>query len=133
MGTYPTFHHHRSFARGLSWNEHAYESFNQSVTWVAPKNKVYSLSNSLQNCIALAVALNGLGTREFYTVFLGRLGIVVTSDVENWLSQTSVARDKQIAKAKTPKAKKRRVKRCHDNLLVKTVVAKRERALREGN
>ena len=108
------------------------ESFNNTVSWVAPKNKVYSLSDSLQNRMALALGINGLGMLAYCSELLHRLGIEITSDVKYWLTQQSTARDKRIALAKTPDAKKKRVRRHHDHLLVKTVIAKRERAIREG-
>jgi len=121
----------REVAHGM--NTLMNESFNNTVSWVAPKNKVYSLSDSLQNRIALALGINGLGTLNYYKLLCGRCNIEIPPDVLCYLTQQSNDRDVRNAKAKRPESKQKRVQKCHDNLLVKTVIAKRERALREGS
>jgi len=81
------------------------ESFNNTVSWVAPKNKMYSLLDSLQNRMGLALGINGLGMLLHCTTLLHRLGIHITADVKHWMTQLSTARDKRIALAKTPDKK----------------------------
>jgi len=81
----------------------------------------------------MALAINGLGLLQFYTTLLERLGIDITPDVQHYISQRSNDQDKHIEKTKQAESKRKRVKACHERLLVKTVIAKRERALREGS
>ena len=59
------------------------ESFNNSVAWVAPKNKVYSSSDSLRNRIAVCLGINGLGTYEYYKLLFERLNISMPIDVNH--------------------------------------------------
>jgi hypothetical protein len=59
------------------------ESFNQSATWFAPKNKVYSSSMSLNNRLSMALGINSLGTAEYFTRLYIALGIPMTDDVRH--------------------------------------------------
>jgi hypothetical protein len=49
------------------------ESFNQSASWFAPKNKVYCASMSLTNRLSMAVGINTLGVSEYSSVCSGPL------------------------------------------------------------
>lgn len=44
----------------------ANESFNNTIAWLAPKNKVHCGSNSLKNCISIAIGITALGTLEHH-------------------------------------------------------------------
>ena len=108
------------------------ESFNNCVAWVAPKNKVYSSSESLKNRIAVALLINGLGIMGFYEELFVRLGIKMTADVRHFIQQQSEYRRRRIAKSKTAAGKKIRTTRYADKIVAHTLVAKKERAKREG-
>ena len=108
------------------------ESFNNTVAWVAPKNKVYSSSDSLKNRVAICLGINSLGTLDYYRQLFHRLDIAMSDDVLHYLTVVSNKRHKRITKAKTPQYKKKRQLKYQTNLLTKTVIAKREKAKREG-
>ena len=108
------------------------ESFNNTVAWAAPKNKVYSSTDSLKNRIAICLGINGLGTFQYYKTLFERLDIPLTPNVEHYLKLISNRRATKILKSKTAAAKKKRQAKYQLKLLAKTVVAKRERAKREG-
>ena len=108
------------------------ESFNNTVAWIAPKNKVYSSSDSLKNRIAICLGINGLGTLEYYRLLFDRLGISVSDDVVHYINVISKKRATRLAKSKTPVHKTTRQLKYQLNLLTKTVIAKREKSKREG-
>ena len=109
------------------------ESFNNTAAWVAPKNKVYSSSESLKNRIGVCLGINGLGTHEYYKLLFQRLGIEMATDVEHYIKVISNKRHTRITKGKTPKAKLKRQAKYQSKLLAKTVIAKREKAKKEGS
>lgn len=108
------------------------ESLNNTIAWIAPKNKVYCGTKSLSIRIAIAVGITSLGTLQFYTDLFRVLGIKMTADVAHWLQVRDGTRSRRIAKTKTPEAKRRRLKSKYDKLAEETKVAKEERAKREG-
>lgn len=108
------------------------ESFNNVAAWLAPKNKVYGASASLTNRVAVAVGVTSLGTLAYYQELFNRLGLTMSPVVEHYLRLQSQYRDARIAKGKTAEGKKNRVDKYHNRLMEKTVVAKREKAKREG-
>jgi hypothetical protein len=52
------------------------ESFNQSATWFAPKNKVYCSSMSFTNRLSMALGINSLGAAEYCTMLKAVLVLV---------------------------------------------------------
>jgi hypothetical protein len=42
------------------------ESFNNTFSWLAPKNKVYAGSQSLKNRLCIGIGINALGTHEYF-------------------------------------------------------------------
>ena len=69
---------------------------------------------------------------EWYRGIFQRLGIRMTADTEHCLRLQTQCRATRLAKLKTAEGKKRRVDKCHKNLLTKTALAKREKAKRQG-
>lgn len=61
------------------------ESFNNTASWFAPKNKVYCGSRSLSNRISLAVGINTLGLLQYFKRLYKKLGIVITPNVLHFL------------------------------------------------
>ena len=57
------------------------ESFNNTVAWLAPKNKVYCGSRSLWNQIAIAIGIMSIGLVEFYERLFHKLGIAMTPNM----------------------------------------------------
>jgi hypothetical protein len=55
------------------------EGFNNTVSWFAPKNKVYCGSPSLANRVGIAIGINMLGLHEYFKRLFKCLGIVLSS------------------------------------------------------
>jgi hypothetical protein len=108
------------------------ESFNQSASWFAPKNKVYCASMSLTNRLSMAVGINTLGVSEYFQRLFKTLGIYMTDDVLHYLTVKDKARLKRIATSKTKEQKKNRLKRKFEAAVNDEVQAKKERAVRAG-
>jgi len=81
-------------------NTQCNESFNNVVAWIAPKNKVYSKSNSLKHRIAFALGVNALGVLAFYLQLFVLLGIHMTPSVLHYLTQINTHRDNGLGKQK---------------------------------
>ena len=70
-------------AHGMDTN--CNESFNNTVSWFAPKNKVYCGSWSLWNRIALAIGVTSIGVSAYFCRLFKALGIPLTPNVEHFL------------------------------------------------
>ena len=108
------------------------ESINNSISWVAPKNKTYSTTQSLNNRIAFAVCINGVGTLKFFERMFVKCGIAWTPDIAYYVRQIDAARTTKIVKTKTGRAKRKRQEAFHGRLLGFAEIAKKERARRDG-
>jgi len=103
------------------------ESLNNTIAWVAPKNKVYSGTASLSNRMSIALSITSLGTMEFFRRLFDEFGITMTEDVRHFLEAHHLRRAKRIAKSKTVDGKKKRARQFHEKLIEHTLVAKKER------
>ena len=121
----------RELAHSLDTN--ANESFNQIISWMAPKNKVYSMSISLKIRVGMAIGINTLGLVGYYREVFDKLGMFMTSDVYHYLQVKDTNRHKRITKAKTPAAKRRRQRGKFEKLKKHTEEAKRARCRRDGS
>jgi hypothetical protein len=117
-------------AHGMDTNMN--ESFNNSATWFAPKNKVYCASHSLQTRLSLAVGINSIGLQAYFERVFETLGIEVTPNVLHFLKQKEGLRKFRLDKIRTKAAKKKRNKRKYDKLADDTKIAAKERAKRDG-
>lgn len=108
------------------------ESLNNTVSWFAPKNKVFCSTGSLHNRLSMAIGINSLGFLSYYRRLLSRLGIAATPDVIHFLGVKDRERSERLAKLKTAKKKKFRMKKKVDALRTETAIAVKERARREG-
>ena len=110
----------------------ANESMNNTISWVAPKNKVYCGTSSLAVRIAIAVGINSLGTMRFYNELFRLLGIQMTDDVAHWLQVKDSNRAKRLSKCKTTDFKKKRKLQFYNKLKNEVNLAKDERKSRDG-
>ena len=110
----------------------ANESFNNTIAWLAPKNKVYSGTNSLKNRISIALGICTLGTLVYYEGLFERLGIKLTADVHHYLRIRAIKRQKKLDKTKTKEYKKKRKADEFERLKKDTVEASTARAKRDG-
>ena len=111
----------------------ANESFNNTMAWVAPKNKVYAGSNSLSNRMSIAIGIKTLGIEMYYRGLFERLGIKLTNDTLHYLAVKSKVRQKRIARTKTTEYKKKRKAGECQRLKEDTIDAKKARAKRDGS
>ena len=130
IDTYCTFEAMKEVAHGHDTQVN--ESLNNTISWHAPKNKVYSSSVSLRNRLAMAVGISSIGTLEYFTRLFGKLGIVVEADTLHFLEQRDNNRAAKITKATTKEFKKQRLKVKHEKLKENTRIAIKERRNREG-
>jgi len=90
---------------GHSPGTNANESFDQIISWMAPKNKVHSMSISFKMRVGMAIRINTLGLVGCHREVFDKLGMFVTSDVCHHLQVKDTNRHKGVTKAKTPAAK----------------------------
>ena len=121
----------KELAHSLDTN--ANESFNQIISWMAPKNKVYSMSISLKIRIGMAIGINTMGLLGYYRFLFDKLNMMMTSDVYHYLQVKDSNRSKRVTKAKTPTAKRRRQRFKFEKLKQHTEDAKRARCRRDGS
>lgn len=115
-------------AHGMDTN--ANESFNNTATWFAPKNRVYCGSRSLWNRIALAVGIVSLGIQGFYSRLFAKLGIELTDNVLYFMTAQDKVRTNRLQKRKETDSKRKRNEKKFDKLLKDTQIARKERAKR---
>jgi hypothetical protein len=53
------------------------ESFNNTASWFAPKNKVYCGSQSLENRLSMAIGINSIGLHRYFTRLYKVFGITM--------------------------------------------------------
>jgi hypothetical protein len=108
------------------------ESFNQSASWFAPKNKVYCSSMSLTNRLSMALGINSLGVSEYFQCLYVVLGIVMTDYVQHYITVKDRTRLKRLEKVKTKEQKKLRLKRKFTALTNDEAKTKKERQTGAG-
>ena len=110
----------------------ANESLNNTISWLAPKNKVYCGSNSLQNRISIAVGITALGTMVYYAGLFQRLGMTMNANTQHYLQVTDKLRSMRLAKTKTKEFKKKRKADEYERLKKETQEAITARQKRDG-
>ena len=108
------------------------ESLNNSIAWLAPKNKTYAGSQSLTNRVCIAIGIQSLGSLHYFTRLLEDLGIDITPDVKHYLTLHAETRDYRITKAQDPESKRLRNTAFHAKLKEATVELKGAIAKRDG-
>ena len=114
LANFITLERLREVGHGMDTNVN--ESLNNSIAWLAPKNKTYSGSDSLLNRVAMAIGINALGYERFYTAVFRELGIDVPAATTMYLSQQTQSRDSRTALRRMPVNKRRRNKRTYAKL-----------------
>jgi hypothetical protein len=108
------------------------ESFNNTASWFAPKNKVYCGSQSLCNRLSMAVGINSLGMQQYFVRLFRVLKIQMTPDIHHFLVTKQNSRQKRREKRKLKETKKDRVKRKYLKLAEDEACAKRDASKRAG-
>jgi hypothetical protein len=110
------------------------ESFNNTASWFAPKNKVYCGTRSLHNRIGMAIGINSLGLLDYFKRPNKTYGIAMTPNVMHfWTVNKERNRQKRLKNLQTREYKKLRMKRKFEQLKEDEKIAKRERSKREGS
>jgi hypothetical protein len=108
------------------------ESFNNTFSWFAPKNKLYCASASLSNRLSLAIGIHSIGLVRYWTRCFKAFGISVTPAITHFLEAKQSVRSRKHAKSKTTRAKKERMQHRYDRMKVDEADARMARAKREG-
>jgi hypothetical protein len=74
------------------------ESFNNTASWLAPKNNVYCGTTSLTNRIAVGVGIVSLGLLEYFKRLYKALGIAMTPNVLHFLQVKDKQRKQQATR-----------------------------------
>ena len=72
------------------------ESLNNTIFYLAPKNRVFCTTCSLQNRVAMAVRIVSLGFKPYFVRLLTKLGIQVTTALLHFLEVQDKARNKRL-------------------------------------
>jgi hypothetical protein len=108
------------------------ESFNNTASWLAPKNKMYCGTTSLSNRISIGLGIVSLGFLQYFTRLYHALGIAMTPNIVHFLQVKDKQRSKRLSAMKTTKAKRDRMKRKYLQLQEDEKIAKKERSKRDG-
>ena len=108
------------------------ESLNNTIAWVAPKNKTYCGSVSLQTRICIAVGIHILGVEDFYGQLFRLLGIAITPGTAFYLAQQQAIRDRKRNNWQKTETKRRRNLKFHAKLKEHTAKAASDRAKKQG-
>jgi hypothetical protein len=82
------------------------ESFNNTFSWLAPKNKVYCGTRSLRNRLCIGIGIHALGTTEYFKRVYRKLGINMTDNIAYFLESKEIKRMQRIAKSKETETRK---------------------------
>jgi hypothetical protein len=108
------------------------ESLNNTISWLAPKNKVYCASWSLTNRIGIAVGINSLGMVDYFGRLFKALGIIMTPNIKHFLEVREKSRKNRLQAIKTRDKKKLCNAKKHLALKEHTEIARKERARHDG-
>jgi hypothetical protein len=108
------------------------ESFNNTASWFAPKNKVYCGSQSLANRLSLAVGIQSIGIHQYFARLFRMLRIAMPPNVAHFLAVKQNIREKRHDKRQLKETKKERAKRKMEQLAADEVIAKKEKSKRDG-
>jgi hypothetical protein len=130
VSRFVTFERLKEVAHGMDTQVN--ESFNNTASWFAPKNKVYCGSCSLTNRLSIALGINSLGLTAYFKRLFMKLGINLTKNVLHCLEAKDRTRGKRLKAIKTKDKKTIRIKRKHEDLVRDEAIARKERSKREG-
>jgi hypothetical protein len=84
VGKYITIDRLKELAHGMDTQVN--ESLDNTFSWLAPKNKIYSGSQqSLRNRLSIGIGINGLGMEDYFRRLFKKLGIIITDNVIHFL------------------------------------------------
>jgi hypothetical protein len=109
------------------------ESFNNTFSWFAPKNKVYCGSQSLKNRLSMAIRINSLGLHQYFVTRLFKiLGLNMPPPVAHFLHIKQVNREKRQNKRQLRKSKQQRKDKYYESLRKNEQLARKEAFKQDG-
>ena len=120
----------KEVAHGMDTNVNA--SINNTVSYFAPKNRVYCKSRLLQNRVAMATGVVSLGFSQYFLRLFKDLGIQVTPAIRHYIQQKQKQRSFRLHKQKLTATKKKRKEAKFRNLIEEEDKAIRQRLKRDG-
>ena len=104
VSKYTTLSRLKEIAHGMDTN--ANESINNTISYFAPKNRVYCGTRSLQTQIGIAIGILSLGFAPYFCRLYKALAIEMTPNVLHYLEVRGKSRKKRLAKATMVATKK---------------------------
>jgi hypothetical protein len=83
------------------WDTNPNESMNNTIAWIAPKNKNYSGTNSLRVRISIAVSIQSLGYDECFLRIFKDLGLDMDNITAHKMKMSETGRQYQQMQAKS--------------------------------
>jgi len=90
------------------WDTNANESMNNTISWLAPKNKTYSGTVSLRNRVNMALSIQSLGYDVYWTRLFRELGLEMDAATEHRLKQHEKLRQYRLQQSKLTNNKRKR-------------------------
>lgn len=93
---------------GHPYNTQVNECMNNTIAWLAPKNKHYSGSFSLLNRVSIGVAMHLLGPEKLFQILYERIGMICRPGTLYYLKQQQKALDCRRASQQLTSTKRKR-------------------------
>jgi hypothetical protein len=119
----------KEIAHGVDTN--ANESINNTISYFAPKNRVYCATVLLHNRVAMATGIISLGFHDYFQRLLKTLGITITDNVTHDLKYGKKRRQYRLNQATKSNTKKLRTRWKYEVLKLDEQKAIRQRDKRE--
>ena len=113
-------------------NTNTNESFNNTFSWYAPKNKAHCGSYSLHNRIGMGIGVNSLGVEAHFRRLLIKLGTQMSPDMAHFLKVKDRMRSERLARLRSDAYRRKKMEHKTEQLKKDTAIAHKERAKRDG-
>jgi hypothetical protein len=90
------------------WDTNANESMNNTISWLAPKNKSYSGTVSLRNRVCMAIGIQSLGYDQYFARLFRELGLDLDDTTKHRLAQNEKQRKYRKEQTKLANNKRKR-------------------------
>ena len=77
------------------WSTQSNEALNRSVSSLAPKDRTFSKTESLQTRVAVAAAIKNVGYERFWVIIFKRLHIPFDYNIRKFIRSLDVRKEKQ--------------------------------------
>jgi hypothetical protein len=108
------------------------ESFNNTTSWFAPKNKVYCGLQSLENQLSMAIGIGSLGLERYFHRLFILLSISMKPNITHFLTFKELLQTKRHNKNELTSTKKNCIKVKMDVLKEHKEIARQEHRKQQG-